>query len=368
MTSLTQKLLIAVFSGLALSAIAACNGKNEVSLESFVRAEMDVFLREEKAQVASIVVVSDGRIYQSHFGKLNNGASPNNQTIYELASITKTYTGLVLAKAVHDGKVALDADIRTYLKNKEYDNLERSDTPITLRHLATHTSGLPKDFAYTKEDAQHGLIIERLSAYTKEDFFNDLSQFNLRYVPGERYQYSNAGAKLTAYILESVYNKPFDSLVYEFITAKSGESNTKFRGAPKGVNDVISGKDQRGEVMPLLSLYSWAEGGLSSTAESMTNYLLYQLTSINPEVTLSHDLLSGNSSNHGKAFFWNTYEYNSTEHMLYHSGGSLGSSSWLAIYPKRHIGVFIVANVSTETSQSRLNEVSNNIVDHLSDL
>ena len=371
MTLITKNLILTLTFGLMLFSLVACNGKGEVDLEAFVQAEMNEFLNEEKAQVASIAIVTNGKIYQHHFGQLGDGAAPNNQTIYELASITKTYTGLVLAKAVHDKKVALDGDIRVYLdkqylQNQHYKNLERAGKYITLRHLATHTSGLPKDFAYSEEDAQKGLIIERLSAYTKADFFNDLRQVSLESEPGENYQYSNAGTKLTAYILASVYNKPFDSLINEIITAKSGEQNTRFQRRHQGLDNVTTGKNQRGEVMPLLSPYSWAEGGLTSTTESMTNYLLYQLTSENPEVVLSHELLAGDSANHGKAFFWHTYEYDSQAQMLYHSGGSLGTSSWLAIYPKQNIGVFIAANVSTDYSQGKLNTISNKIVNKIS--
>ncbi|WP_338293547.1 serine hydrolase domain-containing protein [Planctobacterium marinum] len=355
-------------SGLTFFSLVACNGKGEVDLESFVQAEITSFLNEEKAQVASIAIVSNGKIYQNHFGKLGDGVSPNNQTVYELASITKTYTGLVLAKAVQDKKVELDGDIRAYLGNHEYKNLERFGKYITLRHLATHTSGLPKDFAYSEDDAQKGQIIERLSAYSKEKFFHDLSRFKLESVPGENFQYSNAGTKLTAYILESVYNKPFDSLINEFIKAKSGEQNTSFQRSHQGLDNVTTGRNHRGEAMPLLSPYSWAEGGLTSTTESMTHYLLYQLTSENPEVALSHNLLAGDSSNHGTAFFWNTYKYDSEAQMLYHSGGSLGTSSWLAIYPEKHIGVFIVANVSTRDSQGKLNEISNKIVDKIGEM
>lgn len=362
MNYLTKKLLILLTTGLILFFLVSCNVKDEVDFESFIQAEINEFLNDEKAQVASIAIVNNGQIYQNHFGKFGSGASPDNHTIYELASITKTYTGLVLAKAVHDKKVELDGDIRVYLQDKQYKNLERSGKYITLRHLATHTSGLPKDFAYSEEDAEKGLIIDRLSAYSKDNFFNDLRRVNLRSIPGDKFQYSNAGTKLTAYILESVYYKPFESLIHEIITAKSGEQNTRFQRNRKGVDNVTTGKNHRGEVMPLLSPHSWAEGGLTSTTESITKYLLYQLTSENPEVALSHELLAGESSDHGTAFFWNTYEYDSKVQMLYHSGGSLGTSSWLAIYPKQNLGVFIVANVSTEYSQGKLNEISNKFV------
>ncbi|WDD97893.1 serine hydrolase [Thalassomonas actiniarum] len=146
------------------------------------------------------------------------------------------------------------------METNKYENLALSGKYITLRHLATHTSGLPKDLAYSDDDAKKGLMIERMSNYSKDKFFNALGKPDLLSVSGEQYQYSNAGTKLVAYILEFVYDKTFESFISEAITSKSGEENTKFQRIDRGLDDVVVGTNQFGAQMPLLSPYSWAEG------------------------------------------------------------------------------------------------------------
>ncbi|MCO7225994.1 beta-lactamase family protein [Pleionea sp. CnH1-48] len=361
---MTQQIQVLIFC-IALFSITSCANEGSISMDSYIQSEMKEFLAEENAQVASVVIVNHGKTYQYHFGELDNGRKPNNQTIYELASITKTYVGLLLAKAVLDNKVDIDIDIRRYLSTHTYSNLSLASKPITLRHLATHLSGLPKDLVFNDEDVRQGRVLEKMSNYSKEQFFNDLSKIELLSVPGEEYRYSSAGTKLIAYILESVYNQPLDSLLAEYIMAQSGETNTKFQYIERGLDDVVKGRNQTGDVMPLLSPYSRAGGGLTSSIESMTHYINYQLTSKNPEVALSHTFLAGNKSGNGRAYLWNTYQYDSDNPMLYHSGGSLGTSSWLALYPKRKIGVFIVTNLSANDTQSKLNMLSNDIVKQL---
>jgi len=335
-----------------------------MNFESNTKADIIEFIDGNVGQVVSISVVDEKNTYQYHFGTLSNGDTPNDQTIYEIASITKTYTGLVVAKAILDGKVELDKDIRHYLNNYEYKNLELSNQYITLRHLMTHTSGLPQNFAYSSEDRAKGIAFEKMSKYSRDDYFNDLKKVKLNSVPGDDYQYSPVGSNLAGYILESVYQKPFASLISEFITTKSGEQDTKFRGTNFESDKITVGTDGNGNQMPLASAYWFADGGLTSNVESVTRYIQHQLSS-EPEVALSHQLLDENWTGHGRAFSWNTYKYDSNEQTLYHSGGSMGTSSWLAIYPKKNMGIFIVTNVADSNTQEELNNISNKIVDYL---
>ena len=119
---------------------------------------------------------------------MQSGEKPNSDTVFEVASITKTYTGLLLTQAVLDEKVQLDEDIRTYLDYDGYENLQYSNTPITLRHLATHRSGLPQDFSYTSEDRRNGRAFEKIATYSQQQFFVDLGQYQLSSEPGEEYR------------------------------------------------------------------------------------------------------------------------------------------------------------------------------------
>ncbi|RRS06883.1 class A beta-lactamase-related serine hydrolase [Pseudoalteromonas sp. J010] len=354
--------LIFVISLMAV--LASCASYDAMKFESNTKAEITEFIDDNPGQVVSISVVDAENTYQYHLGTLRNGDTPDNQTIYEIASITKTYTGLVVAKAIQDRKVELDKDIRHYLKNNEYKNLELSNQYITLRHLMTHTSGLPGYFAASREDIEQGRYFEKISKYSRDDYFNDLKKVKLSSIPGEDYLYSSVGTKLAGYILESVYQKPLESLVSEMITSKSGERGTKFRRTKSEVSKVIAGSDGNGNQMPLASQYWFAGGGLTTNVESITQYIQHQL-SAEPEVAISHQLLNESWMGHDMAFFWYTNNYDSNEQVLYHSGGSMGTSSWLAIYPKKKIGIFIATNVAGKDTQPKLEAISNKVFDHL---
>ncbi|TMO65191.1 serine hydrolase [Pseudoalteromonas aurantia] len=351
--------IVTIFSVIFL---ASCNSDNELDLKSFVEKKLTQFLSDEQAQVVSIAIVSGENSYQQHFGQFPDATKPSNETIYEIASITKTYTGLLLAKAITDKKVKLDDDIRVYLGGARYQNLQYSNEPITLRHLATHRSGLPQDFSFTREDIKNDNAFELISNYSKAQLFEDLSQFQLTSRPGSEYQYSNVGTTLIGYILEKVYNKPFATLIDEFITRRSGEEHTKLRRTRDEISEINQGTNGDGKLVPLLSPYSFAEGGLTSTTRSISRYMRYLLNSSATEVTLSQTLLEGSKNWHGHAFFWNTYKYDSIMPKIYHSGGSIGTSSWLALYPKQRLGIFIVTNIASSNTQGQLNDIADEII------
>lgn len=360
---ITQPISILLLT-LLTTTLVSCRSFDATKFESNTKSEITEFIDGNVGQVVSVSIVDAEKTYQYHLGKLNTGDIPNNQTIYEIGSITKTYTGLVAAKAILDGKIELDKDVRDYLKNNEYENLELSNQHITLRHLLTHTSGLPESFASTHEDVAQGTYFEKISKYSRNDYFDDLRKVKLNSVPGEKYQYSNSGTDLVAYILESVYEKPFELLVSEVITTKSGEKHTKLRSTDLELNEITVGIDGNGNRMPLASPYWFASGGLTTSIESVTRYIQYQLSSA-PEVDFSHKLLNENWTGHGTAFYWYTSEYDSSEQMLYQSGGSMGTSSWLAIYPKKNMGIFIVTNVAAGNTQPELEVIADKIIDYL---
>ncbi|MEI5638973.1 MULTISPECIES: serine hydrolase domain-containing protein [unclassified Pseudoalteromonas] len=352
---------IATASVISLLLLSACNSGSKQDIESFIAEELNGLLINKNRQVAAVAIVSGEHTYQAFFGQLPNGEKPNSNTLFEIASITKTYTGLLLAQAVLDNKVVLDEDIRTYLGYDGYQNLQYSNTPITLRHLATHRSGLPQDFSYTPEDRKNGRVFEKIASYSKQQFFSDLSQYQLTSEPGDEYRYSNVGTVLVGYLLEKVYERPLSALVAEFITNKSGEQDTQFRLNAAEAAEITVGIDGQGKQQPLLSRYSSAEGGLTTSAASMTHYMRYLLNASSPEIALSQTLLAGSGRGHGHAFYWNTYQQNSNQPMYYLSGGSMGSSAWLVIYPKQQLGVFIVTNLAAGGIQEDLNDISNEI-------
>ena len=93
----------------------------------------------------SIGITMNGNSYTEHFGELDEGKSntPTDSTIYEIASVSKSFCGILIAKAVLEKRITLDDDIREYLVSG-YPNFEYLEIGITIKLLLTHTSGLPR--------------------------------------------------------------------------------------------------------------------------------------------------------------------------------------------------------------------------------
>lgn len=90
----------------------------------------------------ALAVYRNGEVFHNYYGEIdkNSHTKPDDKTLYEIASISKVFVGSLVAKAVLEGKVKLDDDIRIYLTG-EYKNLEFENTPITIKNLLTHTLG-----------------------------------------------------------------------------------------------------------------------------------------------------------------------------------------------------------------------------------
>ena len=132
---------------------------------------------------ASIGVVYRGKTFIRHRGEMVAGKPevPTDATLYEIGSLSKTLAGTLMARAVLEGRVGLEDDVRSYLQG-DYPNLQYQGQPIRVRHLLSHTSGLPNmlpERANTVlEDFTDHRVPGELSAlyahYGKPDFLRDL--------------------------------------------------------------------------------------------------------------------------------------------------------------------------------------------------
>jgi CubicO group peptidase (beta-lactamase class C family) len=338
---------------------------SQETIEKVVNKEISDFMRSPYTALSGAIYV-DGKTYQFHFGKLTDEKQANNQTIYDIGSITKTYTGLLLAQAVIDKKLNLDTDIRKYLDSR-FPNLKLDgNKSVTLRHLITHTSGLPMNINCNGEKTTINEQISCFDRFTKAKFFEALKKVNLIDRSGKNYHYSNAGVQLVGYILEDAYQMSFQELLKQYVFSRSGEQDTKTEINRDMLSRIAIGKDSNGKIMPLTKRFYQYAGGLKSSTNSMLDYIKMYLINNDSVTKESMRLLAGNTQ-HGRAYVWNTYNYDEAKKMLYHSGGTFGQSSWIALYPNQSIGIFLVTNVSTDNSQGDLNELSNGIIDILTD-
>ncbi|MEM6380091.1 MAG: serine hydrolase domain-containing protein, partial [Bacteroidota bacterium] len=182
---------------------------------------MDSLLTESNINALSVGIIKNDRQYVFHKGELLNGQTPNNATQYEIASLTKTFTGTLIATAIDEDSIQLEGDIRQYFRDS-FPNLAYQGQGITIRDLLTHQSGLPNMLPNKPElfdnpdwDQLPFQLNEVQKGFSKADFFKALSEVELDTFPGTNFAYSNAGANLLGYLLEEVYQTSYADLLDE---------------------------------------------------------------------------------------------------------------------------------------------------------
>ena len=330
--------------------LVGCKSKqqsNTQNIENAITKNAHQLLEDKRFHSVSISVFKDGKSTIKHFGELSigKGNTPNDSTLYELASVTKTFTGYVAAKAVLDKKINLDDDIRIYL-NEPYPNLEFKGEPIRIKHLLTHTSGFP-NFPIKSEN--------------KTAFFEGLKLIKIETVPGETYAYSNTAPELTAYILEKVYQKPYEELVTEFVLKPNKMTETKFTLSDTEKLRLVKGYNDKNELMSNFNRTLWGGiSGLHSTPADLVKYMKLQLDESNRIVKESHKKLYKEGTDFWEGYHWYILE-NGNELIYRHHGGIYGMQNWFVIYPKQNMGISILTN----TSFNETGEILEKVVDQL---
>ena len=369
-----MKTIIALLSALLL--FAHCS-KKDIKLP--VQESMDLhatsFLETPEINSLSLGVYKNGEVFISHYGELEpgKGNTPTDQTIYQIASTTKTFTGTLIAQAVVDGKITVEDDIQDYLK-EAFPNLEKANRKIKVKDLLTHTSGLPRSmpddsaiFKSTNFDSLPYLLDGFTDNYTKEDFFKDLHAVTLSTTPGEKISYSNAGPYLLAHILEMVYNKTYEELLKEFIYDKAGMSNTKLSLDENDHKHCAVGFNDRGWKMPWLEDAVWkSAGGLKSTMPDLMKYMQFQFDESNPAVKKSHEIIEHKAGKkQEKGFLWNV-RYDADEGTYYSiHGGGAASQNYFMVFPEHHTGIVVMTNNSSQATPKRMLVLLNNILTNI---
>lgn len=246
----------------------------------------DSFLKKSGAHSVSIAIVKNKKTYIKHYGELDKGKGnkATNQTLFEIGSTTKVFTGTLMANAVLEGKIGLDDDIRKYL-NEDFSNLEFQGKPIKIKDLLVHRSGIQTPFPVTQQirdkyPAEQFLYYKnRLDkAYTKELFLADLRKVKVDSLPESGYKYGALAPELCAHILENVYKKSYDDLLNEEIFKKAGMKTSKLK---LGDNEILAnGYNAKGDLMEPLTISIWgASKFLKSTTDDLSRFMKFELNS-----------------------------------------------------------------------------------------
>lgn len=303
----------------------------------------------------SVAVYKNGKTYHNYYGdeKSLSMSLPNDSSLFEIASITKIFTGSLVAKAVSEGKLSLDTDIRIYLPHP-YPNLQYENKPVTVKDLVTHTLGFqtPKKLQRVYQNIFAGRAETNPIAYSIGDLFDELKTVELISEPGTVYQYNNVGPDIAAYILAQIYKKPFSVILQGFLD-EIGLKNTHLQEYGKYSDRLVKGYTEDGQLAtvdenPLLG----GSSGIITTLPDLAKFMRYYLESDAPFIQESTRKLF-EDEDEIMGYLWDL-GYADVEG-FYHikSGTSNGLQSILLICPDSDYGQILLM---TNTDEAATND------------
>lgn len=290
----------------------------------------------------------DGRKLVS-YGALETGDPRvlNGDTIFEIGSVTKVFTSLLLADMVQRGEVALTDPVAKYLP-AGVKMPERNGRQITLEDLATHTSGLPRVPSNMKpKDAANPY-----ADYTVAQLYEFLSSYQLTRDIGSQYEYSNLGGGLLGHVLALRARMDYGELVRTRITGPLGMKDTVIALSPELKARLAMGHDDKLKTVANWDLPTLAgAGAIRSTANDMLTFLGanigYTKTALAPAMAamLTARRPTG-SPGLEVALAWHIFTVDGQD-LIWHNGGTGGYRSFIGYDPKSRIGVVVLSNAET---------------------
>lgn len=262
---------IAALTGLILLVPSLAWTQESFQYEEKIKSLVQPYVKHEKVMAVSVGVVLNGKTWTGNFGRLSkeNPSPPTADTLYEIGSITKVFTSLLLADEVTRGELELDQPIGTLLPNLDSSNPDVAKS-ITLKHLSTHMSGLPRTPTNLKlKDAN-----QPFAGYDRKMMYDFMKSFKPWRKPGWGYEYSNLGAGLLAELISEKNRKSYEQLLKERIFNSLKMKDSTISLSPQHKKRLAPPHDSA-----LLPNHVWDFGALNgcgairSTANDMTRFM-----------------------------------------------------------------------------------------------
>jgi serine-type D-Ala-D-Ala carboxypeptidase/endopeptidase len=296
---------------------------------------------------------------------------PDGRTLFEIGSVTKTFTALLLADSVERGKLKLGDPVRLYLP-ESVTLPKRDDKEITLEHLATHTSGLPRiPFSI---GATAIFSTNPYKNYDADDLYKSLASLSLTRDPGEKYAYSNLAFGLLGHALGRQAGRGFEELAVERICDPLGLPDTR-------VN--LDQNQRKRFALPYTASATTAStwefdalagaGALRSTADDMLTYVEANIgltkSDLLPAMRRCHVVRQPTSNKiQAIALGWHVEKRPDNSQLVFHGGGTGGYNCLVGFMEedgKPTFGLVVLTNAAPAASGMVGNDVAVKLIDVL---
>jgi CubicO group peptidase (beta-lactamase class C family) len=306
-----------------------------------VTAQVRPFLDAEVVSSLVVGIYDQGRTEIYGFGAGPGGAPPTGKTLYEIGSITKVYTSLMLADAVQRREVALDTPVSDLLPPGVAVPI-RDHVAITLEQLALHTSGLPR----LPPSLRGAPPADPYGVYHEDALYADLAHTELQATPGTAMSYSNYGAGLLGFALGRRIGGGYAKALGDRVLRPLGLHDT-YVVPPPGVPDRAQGTDD--DLRPAAPWTFDALAGAGAILSNVRDQLKLidaeldaaagAMTPLRPAMRLTQETRPGAITTLG----WQL----DRDGRYWHNGGTGGFHAFVSFDPRTRRGVVVLAATST---------------------
>ncbi len=319
---------------------------NDAEIRAILMDRIDV-QRRGVGLVVGVVNKDGHRIVAYGKTSKSDDRTPDGDTLFEIGSITKTFTSLLLSDMVERGEIALDDPAANHLP-AGVTMPARNGKQITLFDLATHTSGLPA----MSTNFETNDPANPFGDYSIDQLYRFVTTYVLSRDIGENYEYSNLGVGLLGHILELRAGIDYETLLHRRITGPLGMSSTAINLPPVLIARLARGHDQglqpvRNWTLPALG----GAGALRSTANDLLQFMAAELGHVETslKVAMSAQLRPRrptDTKGMETALGW-FIQMTPAGEIVFHDGRTAGYQSFLGLDQERQVGVVVLANTST---------------------
>jgi CubicO group peptidase (beta-lactamase class C family) len=300
------------------------------------------YLKRKENAGLSIAVYIDGKTLFYNYGEVEKGTGhmPDSNTIYEIGSVTKVFTALLLADLEKKKIVRYTDPLSNFLPDS-IRKLKSGKREINLMDLATHRSGLPRmpdNIEATMHDS-----LNPYADYTIKDLYSYLSNCEPARVPGKEYEYSNLGMGLLGHILAKQLSTTYEDAIKKELLSRMTMNNTTITLSDEQKKIFAKGYDEDGSLTPHWDIQTLeGAGAFRSNARDMIEFIRLNLGHADKELMSILDEAQVKRTKE-TALGWHFMTIDK-QLIYWHNGGTYGFSSFIGFNRNKNTGVVVLSN------------------------
>lgn len=343
-----------------------CAGQETATFTRNIDSLIHAFITVNDLPGAAVgVVFQDQMIYAKRIirdRQKSDSIKDDRSTIYNIASVAKPFVATAIMLLAQEQKLDINTPVVKYLPDFKINSKLTKD--ITIKHLLTHTSGLPN----TSQPDDYDYIDVDTTNTALSDHIKSLSGIKLLFKPGKKYSYSNVGFEVLGQVIAKISGMSFDEFMQSQLFQPLGMRTTSYILSDLDADNIA--QPYRGHPNQLTARFPYnrafsPSGNLFTTINDMNKWMIFTLNGCRygehkPLTTESYEMLTTpqakaeDDDEIGLSWFVK-------DNLLFHDGKDLGYTALMLLYKKQKIGITVLINHLDGDCNALLNQVAKSI-------